>query len=195
MSQRIIGKNIKAIRIQSGISQDELAESTQLSLRTIQRIENNETKPRGDSLKKIANALNIHVEELTREGVTKITNAVMKEDKSILLLLNLAAFGYLIYPFLGIIFPMALWIFYKDKVISVDETGKRVMKYQFAWCVIVSTTYVYLIVMKINHISSSIISIQTAIVFIIGLYVLNTIIILLNIFRLSFIKKLGAALQ
>ena len=56
---------MKTLRLQSGISQDELAALTQLSLRTIQRIENGETAPRGDSLKRIAAALNVGIAEFT----------------------------------------------------------------------------------------------------------------------------------
>jgi uncharacterized Tic20 family protein len=50
----------------TGSSQEELAAATQLSLRTIQRIENGETQPRGDSLKRLALALGVNTEELTR---------------------------------------------------------------------------------------------------------------------------------
>jgi transcriptional regulator with XRE-family HTH domain len=45
-------KRVKELRIKKGLSQEELADNTALSLRTIQRIENKETVPRGDTLKK-----------------------------------------------------------------------------------------------------------------------------------------------
>jgi transcriptional regulator with XRE-family HTH domain len=40
---------IKELRTRRGFSQEELSERTGLSLRTIQRIENGETEPRGDT--------------------------------------------------------------------------------------------------------------------------------------------------
>jgi uncharacterized Tic20 family protein len=50
MDDLLVGQRIKAYRLRAGISQETLAEKTGLSLRTIQRIENEETQPRGDSL-------------------------------------------------------------------------------------------------------------------------------------------------
>jgi len=58
-----IGKKIKEIRKKKGLSQEDLAESAKVNLRTIQRIENNENKPRGKTLKLIFDALNIEVIE------------------------------------------------------------------------------------------------------------------------------------
>jgi transcriptional regulator with XRE-family HTH domain len=185
-----IGERIKALRIQSGISQDELSQSTQLSLRTIQRIENGETEPRGDSLKRIANALKTEVKELS----DTVTTTKLKEDKSVLLLIKMSAFGYLIYPFLGFIFPMILWIFYKEKVIGADETGKKVMKYQSIWFIFLSILYLYILVIKINHLYSPF-SIKTIIAVIICLYVLNGMMILLQILKLSSIKKFERVLH
>ncbi|MGZ3939012.1 MAG: helix-turn-helix domain-containing protein [Flavisolibacter sp.] len=191
MSHQKVGERIKAFRIQSGISQDELSQSTQLSLRTIQRIENGETEPRGDSLKRIAKALNIEMRDLA----DTITATKLKEDKSILLLIKLSAFGYLIYPFIGIIFPMILWIFYKEKVTGADEAGKKVIKYQSVWFAFLAIFYLYLVIIKINHLYSPIVSNKTIIAVIICLYVFNAIMILLQSFKLSSMKKFERVLH
>ncbi|GAK75259.1 hypothetical protein JCM19296_837 [Nonlabens ulvanivorans] len=45
-----VGTKIKEIRLKKGMSQEELATDSQVSLRTIQRIENNENEPRGKTL-------------------------------------------------------------------------------------------------------------------------------------------------
>ena len=59
-----LAKKIKELRSRKGYSQDDLAEYSQLSLRTIQRIENGETEPRGDTLKRLAKALNVTPDEM-----------------------------------------------------------------------------------------------------------------------------------
>ena len=46
-----IGKKIRDVRKKKGLSQEELAESAKVNLRTIQRIENNESEPRGKNYK------------------------------------------------------------------------------------------------------------------------------------------------
>ena len=59
-----IGTKIKEIRLKKGMSQEELAETSQVSLRTIQRIENNENEPRGKTMQLICESLGIPIEEL-----------------------------------------------------------------------------------------------------------------------------------
>ena len=58
------GERLKEIRTSLNISQKELSEKTGLTLRTIQRIENNEVKPSLYSMKVISEALEITSSEL-----------------------------------------------------------------------------------------------------------------------------------
>ena len=57
MERQTLAQRIKQLRILSGFSQEELSERAQLSLRTIQRIENGESQPRGYSLQRLAEVL------------------------------------------------------------------------------------------------------------------------------------------
>lgn len=59
-----LGIKIKEARKRKGISQDELAELSSVNLRTIQRIENNENKPRVKTLVLICDALDIDRNEI-----------------------------------------------------------------------------------------------------------------------------------
>eukprot|EP01029_Cantina_marsupialis_P005144 TRINITY_DN155054_c0_g1_i1.p2 TRINITY_DN155054_c0_g1~~TRINITY_DN155054_c0_g1_i1.p2 ORF type:complete len:100 (+),score=10.13 TRINITY_DN155054_c0_g1_i1:477-776(+) len=53
------GKQIKELRIKKGMTQEELADKTEVSSRTIQRIENGEVDPRAYTLQMIAKALDV----------------------------------------------------------------------------------------------------------------------------------------
>ena len=53
------GKLIKELRIKKGLTQEELADKTEVSARTIQRIENGEVDPRAYTLQMIAKALEV----------------------------------------------------------------------------------------------------------------------------------------
>jgi transcriptional regulator with XRE-family HTH domain len=53
------GKLIKELRLKKGLTQEELASMTELSTRTIQRIENGEVDPRSYTLQMIAKALDV----------------------------------------------------------------------------------------------------------------------------------------
>jgi transcriptional regulator with XRE-family HTH domain len=53
------GLLIKELRTKKGLTQEELADLTELSVRTIQRIENGEVDPRAYTLQMISKALDV----------------------------------------------------------------------------------------------------------------------------------------
>jgi transcriptional regulator with XRE-family HTH domain len=128
-----LSKRIKELRAKKGFSQEQLAEESGLSLRTIQRMENGETVPRGDTLKRLAVALKVSPDE--------IIDWQIMEDKNVVALLNLSQFGYLAFPLLGIIIPLAIWILKKDKVKDVNELGKAIINFQISWVIILFLSY------------------------------------------------------
>ena len=64
METKNLAKNLKELRSLRGMSQEYLAEESRVSLRTIQRIENSESKPIGETIKRIAIALDVELTEL-----------------------------------------------------------------------------------------------------------------------------------
>jgi transcriptional regulator with XRE-family HTH domain len=65
------GERLKELRTNFNCSQKELAEKTGLTLRTIQRIENNEVKPSLYSLKVIGEVLKADLSEFVKTSETK----------------------------------------------------------------------------------------------------------------------------
>jgi transcriptional regulator with XRE-family HTH domain len=65
------GERLKEIRTSLNCSQKELSEKTGLTLRTIQRIENNEVKPSLYSLKVFGGALKTDLSEFVKKSDTK----------------------------------------------------------------------------------------------------------------------------
>jgi transcriptional regulator with XRE-family HTH domain len=66
-----LGQKIKEVRTNLNRSQQELAEITGLTSRTIQRIENNEVKPSLHSLKMIGKALDYDFSEMEKQTDSK----------------------------------------------------------------------------------------------------------------------------
>lgn len=128
MNNLNLAQKVKELRSRKGISQEVLAEESGLSLRTIQRIENNETVPRGDTLKRLAIALNVTPDE--------IFDWKIQEEQNYLTLMNLSALGFLFFPLLGIIIPLIMWIFKKDKIRNVNELGKLMLNFQISWSIL-----------------------------------------------------------
>lgn len=63
------GKRIKELRIKKGMTQEELADKTEVSVRTIQRIENGEVDPRAYTLQMIAKALDVDFSLFLENGL------------------------------------------------------------------------------------------------------------------------------
>lgn len=178
MNDLNLSQRVKGLRNQRGMTQELLAEDSGLSLRTIQRIENAETVPRGDSLKRLAIALNTTPDE--------IIDWKIQEDKGYLILMSLSALGFLFFPILGIILPLIFWILKKDKLKNVDELGKSILNFEITWS-IVFFSYLILLFMGVFSILRHItpFSVLKVYIPIIILYIYNFTIIIINTVRVS----------
>ncbi|MCR8557773.1 helix-turn-helix domain-containing protein [Mucilaginibacter sp. BJC16-A38] len=176
-----LAKKIKELRTRKGFSQDELAETAQINLRTVQRIEGGETEPRGDTLKRLANALTVTPDELI--------DWAEQEDKGVLILLNLSALSFIAFPILGIIVPLALWFLKKDKIKNLSEMGKRLLNFQISWCMLIFLCYgltVAGLIFGIKVVSFSILGYSDLEIFIFMipvLYIANGIFVIINTYR------------
>jgi len=128
MNNQNLAIKIKDLRNRKGLSQEQLAEESKLSLRTVQRIEKGESIPRGDTLVKLTQALGV-----TPDDLLEWTDI---EDKGYLTLLNLSAISILIQPILGIIIPLVMWILKREKIKLVDDTGRKLISFQITWTLI-----------------------------------------------------------
>lgn len=137
MKNSDLAKRVKELRNRRGLSQELLAENSGLGLRTIQRIENGETEPRGDTLRRLANALDASPDE--------IIDWTISEDKGFLMALNLSALGFILFPLLGILIPLILWISKKEKIKHVNQISKEILNFQILWTIIVILTFLYFI--------------------------------------------------
>ena len=176
MSKNLLGLRIKELRKQKGISQEFLSEESGLSLRTIQRIENGETNPTGESLKRLSNALNVNPDELIDWSI--------KEDKRYLTFLNLSALTFLLFPLLGILIPFILWTSRKGKIKNINKLGKDLINFEITWTLLLFfIPFLWFLFSKIGILESFTLS---SIFTIIGvMYFINLIFILLNTLRIS----------
>ncbi len=112
-----------------GYTQSDLADHTNLSLRTIQRIESGKTVPKGHTLVVLAEALGVAKSELINE-----TQELSREDKIKIKLINLSALSFMAIPFGNIIFPLWLWSKNRSNIL-IDEVGRKIVNYQIIWSV------------------------------------------------------------
>lgn len=145
MNTHELAGKVKKYRIQKGFSQEELGERAGLSLRTVQRIENGETIPRGDSVQRLSAALNLTPDDLLSwEQV---------EDNSLLISLNLSSLCFLLFPLLGVIVPLIIWVSKKDKVRDLNRQAKRILNFQITWNIVLFIGFMLLVIYmaSLNH--------------------------------------------
>lgn len=185
MKNKELAQKIKTLRNRKGFSQEELAEKSGLSLRTIQRIENGETEPRGDSLKRLALVFGVSPDE--------IVDWTVQEDKGFLTSLNLSALSYILFPVLGILVPLIMWISKKDKIRNLNESAKDLLNFQITWTMLLFLGYIGIILstifrMRISEVvNPGIISSQVMmhLIFVGVLYAYNFIFIIINSVRIN----------
>ena len=121
-----IGEFIKDLRHKKGITQEELAGKTDISVRTIQRIENGEVDPRSYTLQKIASVLDIDYEEFAKTESEDLKEEDASKTKIWLPILQLSGLFTLIFP------PIIIWIWKKDKVKNIKEHAIDVVNFQIS---------------------------------------------------------------
>ena len=92
------GRIIKELRIKKGMTQEELADMTELSARTIQRIENGEVDPRSYTLQMIAKALDVDYSLFVENITDEDKESKEKEDRFLLGLVHLSGMIPLFIP-------------------------------------------------------------------------------------------------
>ncbi len=123
----MIGQKIKELRLLKGYTQEDLADKTKLSVRTIQRIENGEVDPRTYTLNLLAEALDVALEEFTSEIVEKEKlEAAPVDNTQWLALLHLSGLFVMIFP------PLILFIWKKPEVPEMQSHFKDVMNFQLS---------------------------------------------------------------
>lgn len=63
-----IGDRLRDLRKQKLLTQEQLADRSGVGIATIVRVERNQVEPRGSTIRKLADALNVEPEELVKVG-------------------------------------------------------------------------------------------------------------------------------
>jgi transcriptional regulator with XRE-family HTH domain len=176
MKNAHLSARVKELRNKKGMSQEVLAEESGLSLRTIQRIENGDSNPTGDSLKRLSNALDVNPDELI--------DWTIKEDKNYLIFLNLSALTFLFFPMLGILVPFILWTSKKDKIKNINKLGKDLINFEITWTILLFLIpFLFFLISKTSFLES--LSLSDIFMITGSVYLFNLILVLLNTLRIS----------
>ncbi len=132
------GKLIRELRINKGMTQEELADKTDVSVRTIQRIENGEVDPRAYTLQMIAKALEVDYKLLMTNEPDEEQEIQQVNSNNWLGLLHLSGIIPLIFP------TVLIWYNKKDKIKGMSEHYRDVISIQLkVWLAILAGSWIY----------------------------------------------------
>ncbi len=132
------GKLIRDLRIKKGMTQEELAEKTEVSTRTIQRIENGEVDPRAYTLQMISKALEVDYNMFLENEPDEEQEIQQVNTNNWLGLLHISSFIPLIFP------TVLIWNLKKDKIKGMSNHYRDVISFQLQiWVAILATSWIY----------------------------------------------------
>ena len=134
MDKTSIAKKIIHFRKLKGITQEGLAEITGLNVRTIQRIESGEVDPRLYTLKSIADALGVNLEELLPEPTQHELNQ--------LAILHITPAGFFLFPVIGnVLLPFIFWMLKREEINGINKHGKDILNGQLTYSIVISLLF------------------------------------------------------
>ena len=157
----LLSQKILETRRKKGLTQEDLADRANLTVRTIQRIESGDTVPRPFTVKAIAAALEIRFEELTEVKADAKTEAATEaetktkaealptksashdseEARNFLQLLCLSCFSYIIIPFVHFLIPQYLLNKRQEKNPEVLAFGRLIIRWQIIWLIVMNLLF------------------------------------------------------
>lgn len=118
------GQLIRDFRTQQGLTQEDLAEQTDVSVRTIQRIENGKVEPRAYTIQAIAKALDVPFEKLYSAGADDPSTVREGDKRYWLTLLHISGLFLLFLP------PLIIWLWKRKKIQDVNDHGIDILNFQ-----------------------------------------------------------------
>ncbi len=171
-----IGIKITQLRRQKALSQEQLADLAKVNVRTIQRIETNETTPRGATMKLICDALGVTPDE--------IINFEKTEDRTFLIWMHISIMLGSFLAIGNIILPLILWLSNKNKTENVNEQGINILNFQILYSIITSFILFIGVFIKITN-REKIISFEAVFIALFLLGIINFLYPIINAVRIS----------
>jgi transcriptional regulator with XRE-family HTH domain len=187
-------QQIISARRKKGLTQEQLAELSNVTVRTIQRIESGESQPRAYTLKVLASVLEISLEDLTKDGCAKVEQETKQSEPAVegtadaefLQLLNLSCFSYLLVPYVHFLLPLYLIRKRKSQSKLLNHAARSIISSQIYWIVALNLSMLVALAYNLFRAANHAKAYPGSYVLIFfAFYTLNAIIISFNFFRLK----------
>jgi transcriptional regulator with XRE-family HTH domain len=168
--------NIKTLREQKHLTQEDLAKESGISIRTIQRIEAGQ-EPKGHTAKALTKALGLDLAVInnTEKSTEEINYSLIK-------LINLSSAFVTFIPLLNIIVPLGIMYFNKQ----INSITKQILSLQILWTIVSTLIFFLTAFLKITFSLSHRLTLWVMVI----LILVNVILILINTISIDKNKKL-----
>lgn len=173
-----LSKNLLYYRRLKGMSQERLSEKSGVTVRTIQRIERGEVNSHMHTLKQLAEALEVPVQELLPLENPK-EEAI--QTKWLLLIHSTPLLGAIL-PLTNILIPIFIWIHKREDSPVYDRHSRAVINFQLTISLLIALSLGLLFLRPFLHLDWGSESFFSAVMLYLGLLVFNVLCILINIF-------------
>lgn len=144
MENPSLAGNLVYQRKLKGYTQEELSEKTKVTVRTIQRIEKGEVNPHLQTVKLLASALEIEVDDLI---ILENPKQESIQKKWLLLLHGTPVLG-MVLPLCNILFPLFLWIHKREDNRVYDIHGRAIVNFQITMTILFFLSFIALITVE-----------------------------------------------
>jgi len=144
METQSIAKNLLYQRKLKGYTQEELSERTEVTVRTIQRIEKGDVSPHLQTIKLLASALEVEVSDLLPLENPKEESI---QKKWLLLLHSVPFLGFII-PLANILLPLFLWIHKREDNKLYDIHGAKIINFQISMSLLYVISFITLVTIE-----------------------------------------------
>ncbi|GGH03485.1 helix-turn-helix domain-containing protein [Pedobacter zeae] len=128
----VISSHLAKYRKLKGMTQDELAELSGLTSRTIQRIESGQVMPQMHTLKLLAKCLDIEPEKIISipDTDTVVTGKPQQAPSGILAAMHILPLIGIFIPLANVLTSAAFWLLKKDQEEIFDRQGRIILNFQ-----------------------------------------------------------------
>ncbi len=144
MKNQSLAERLKYHRKSKGFSQEELSNKTNVTIRTIQRIEKAEVNPHLNTIKLLAVALDIEVNELLPLDNPKEETIKQKW----LLLLHATPLLGIFIPLCNVLIPLFIWIHKREDNPIYNEHGIKIINFQITALIFILLSFISLVTVE-----------------------------------------------
>lgn len=120
----------------------------------------------------------------------------MKENRGLLMMINFSALSFILFPILGIVLPLIIWLSNKKLINDLDKTGREILNFQMTWLIMLILWFLFISTKLVSLFQSgsipsgisTVISMQA--IGLLFLYFYNFAFVIINAFRIDRGKEL-----